>query len=96
MQNLDIYCELVSCFKGQRWIVQVAHMCKEYSLILTTNLKFGVVDSFKGCQNLWVATHLISVNGTVCAIRPSLGILNFNDVQVYICKSTQPYGQLLW
>ena len=39
--EINSLCEFKSCFKGQRWIVQV---CKPYrlSLILEADLKFGV------------------------------------------------------
>ena len=42
--GIDSLCKFVSCFKGQRWIVQEVHMCKgnALGLILMTDFKFGV------------------------------------------------------
>ena len=42
--EINSLCKFVSCFKGQRWIVQEVHMYKDnvLGLILMTDFKFGV------------------------------------------------------
>ena len=58
-----LLCEFVLCSKGQRWIVQVVHMCKPYrlGLILTLDLKLSIHGRSRRCG--WSVTQL----GGTCA-----------------------------
>ena len=80
-----LLCEFVSCPKGQRWIVQVVHMCKPYrlGLILTLDLKLSIHGRSRRCG--WSVTQL----GGTCAF------VNFNHTNNIILETYRLHQTLV-